>query len=138
MNIFTFSGNLGRDVTTNQINGTAVANFAVGVKSGWGDKAQTVWMDCALWGKQAESGLIQYLTKGQGVIISGELGSREYQANDGSTKTAMTVRVSSIYLSGGAAPQGQPQPQQQAPRQQQAPKPQPAPTPDDFDDDIPF
>ena len=137
MNVITFSGNLGRDVTTNNVGGSAVANFAVGMKSGWGDKAQTVWLDCALWGKQAESGLIQYLTKGQGVIISGELGTKEYQANDGSMKTAVTCRVSSIDLTGGANQQKQPQQQPQRQAAPQRPVQQPS---QEFDDNelIPF
>ena len=126
MNVFTFTGNLGRDCTTNNVNGTAVANFAVGVKSGWGDKEQTVWMDCALWGKQAESGLIQYLVKGQRVSVSGELGTREYDANDGSTKTAITCRVSSVDLEGSAGG-NQPQQQQSPQQRQQQPQRQPAP-----------
>ena len=154
MNVFSFTGNLGRDGTANNVGGTAVLNFAVGVKSGFGDKEQTVWMDCALWGKQAESRLIDYMLKGQRVSVSGELGTREYQANDGTTKTAITCRVSQIGLEGSAqaggyqqtphqsAPRQQaPAPQQQAPRQaapQQQPAPQPAAGFDDFDDDIPF
>lgn len=153
MNVFSFTGNLGRDGTTNNVSGTAVLNFAVGVKSGFGDKEQTIWIDCALWGKQAESRLVDYMVKGQRVSVSGELGTREYPASDGTTKTAITCRVNQIGLEGSAQGSGnqpaQQQPRQQAPAPQQeaprqaAPQQQPAPvqqqTPiDDFDDDIPF
>jgi single-strand DNA-binding protein len=127
MNIFSFTGNLGSDCRTGNASGTAVVNFTVAVKSGWGDKAQTLWIDCALWGKQAESRLPEFLLKGQQVAVSGELGSREHEG-----KTYLTCRVSSVDLVGGksdAAPA----------TQQAAPKPQAAPAPvDDFDDDIPF
>ena len=150
MNVFTFSGNLGRDVKTNDVNGTAVANFVVAVKSGFGDKEQTLWLDCALWGKRAEGGLVQYLNKGQQVVVSGELGSREYQGTDGTTKTALTCRVNDINLVGGkpdAAPQQQQYQQtaqqQQAPQQQQyqqqAPQQQQQGQQNGgVDDDIPF
>jgi single-strand DNA-binding protein len=121
MNVLSFTGNLGRDGTTNNAGGTAVLNFAVGVKSGYGDKEQTVWIDCALWGKQAESRLIEYMLKGQRVSVSGELGTREYQANDGTTKTAITCRVNQIGLEGSAQAGGYQQGGQQAPRQQQQP-----------------
>lgn len=98
MNVFTFTGNLGNDCRTGNAGGTAVVNFSVAVKSGWGDKAQTNWIDVALWGKQAESGLVDYLKKGQQVAVSGELGTREH---DG--KTYLTVRAGSVDLVGGKA-----------------------------------
>ena len=134
MNVFCFTGNLGGDVKVNSTGGSTVANFSVAVKSGFGDKAQTMWIACALWGKQAESKLVDYLTKGQQVAITGELSTREH---DG--KTYLQVRVGTIDLVGGKSEGGQ----QQAPRQQQAPQrqqqaPQPAPGLDDFSDDIPF
>ena len=134
MNVFCFTGNLGGDVKVNSTGGSTVANFSVAVKSGFGDKAQTMWIACALWGKQAESKLIDYLTKGQQVAITGELSTREH---DG--KTYLQVRVSTIHLVGGKSEVGQ----QQAPRQQQAPQrqqqaPQPAPDFDDDLDSIPF
>ena len=136
MNVFSFNGNLGRDVSTNNVGGAAVANFVVAVKSGFGDNEQTLWVDCALWGKRAEGGLIQYLTKGKQVCVSGELGSREYQANDGTTRTVLTCRVNDVSLVGGRADgsQGSQQGQQQQRAQQQ----QPTPDMDDFDNDIPF
>lgn len=135
MNLFAFTGNIGGDVKVNNAGGTAVANFSVAVKAGYGDKAQTIWIACALWGKQAESKLVDYLVKGQGVAVSGELSTREH---DG--KTYLQVRVGTIDLVGGGKSEGggQSAPQQQsrpAP-QQAAPKPQP--DFDSFDDDIPF
>lgn len=129
MNVFTFSGNLGNDCRSNTVSGQAVVNFSVACKSGYGDKAQTNWIDCALWGKRGES-LQQYLTKGQQVVVSGELGTREH---DG--KTYLTCRVNDVSLVGGkqqAAPAQQPR--QQVPAQQQAAQQPPI----DFDDDIPF
>jgi single-strand DNA-binding protein len=127
MNVFSFTGNLGRDCRTGSAGNTAVCNFAVAVKSGYGDKEQTIWLDCALWGKQAESRLPEFLTKGQQVAVSGELGTREHEG-----KTYLTCRVSSVNLVGGK-PDSAPAPQQQAQQQQAAPAPA-----DDFDQDIPF
>jgi Single-stranded DNA-binding protein len=138
MNLFAFTGNIGGDVKVNNAGGTAVANFSVAVKAGYGDKAQTIWIACALWGKQAESKLIDYLVKGQGVAVSGELSTREH---DG--KTYLQVRVGTIDLVGGGKSEGgsQPSPQQSRPSPQQSStsaKPQPQPDFDSFDDDIPF
>ena len=133
MNVFTVTGNLGKDCEVKAVGGSSVCNFTVAAKAGYGDKAQTIWLDCALWGKQAESGLVQYLTKGQSVAVSGELGSRDH---DG--KTYLTLRVNNISLVGGKTEGGQ---AAQRPAQNQAPAAKPAPMaePDfDFDDDIPF
>lgn len=136
MNVFCFTGNLGGDVKVNSTGGSTVANFSVAVKSGFGDKAQTMWIACALWGKQAESKLIDYLTKGQQVAITGELSTREH---DG--KTYLQVRVSTIHLVGGKSEGGQqqaPRQQQQAPQRHQQATSQQSPGFDDELDSIPF
>ena len=72
MNAFSFTGNLGGDCRTNEVGGTHVCNFSVACRSGYGQHEQTVWVDCALWGKRGES-VAQYLTKGQQVAVTGEL-----------------------------------------------------------------
>ena len=95
MNVLTITGNLGKDARTANAGGTAVANFSVAVRSGFGEKEQTIWVDCSLWGKQAESKLLDYLVKGQQVAVSGEMGTREHEG-----KTYITLRVSSIDLVG--------------------------------------
>lgn len=123
MNVFSFTGNLGGDAEVKQVSGTALCKFSVAVKSGFGDKAQTIWIGCDLWGKQAESKLPDYLKKGQQVAVSGELSSREHEG-----KTYLGVRVSSIDLVGGKSDGGSSP--AQAPRQAN-------PAPSD-DDGIPF
>lgn len=137
MNVLTATGNLGQDCKTNNVGGTAVCNFSVAMKSGFGDKAQTVWLDCSIWGKQAESRLPEFLVKGQQVAVSGELST--FEAENG--KTYLKLRCNSVDLIGGKADGGQQQPQAQAqpaPAQQQpAGGRMPEPV-DDFDDDIPF
>ena len=95
MNILSITGNLGKDARTNKAGGTTVANFSVAVRSGYGDKEQTIWVDCSLWGKQAESKLVDYLVKGQQVAVSGEMGTKEHEG-----KTYITLRVNTIDLIG--------------------------------------
>ena len=126
MNNLCATGNLGQDCKTNNVNGTAVVNFSVAMKSGFGDKEQTVWLDCALWGKAAEGRLPGYLLKGQAVAVTGELST--FEADNG--KTYLKLRCNNVDLIGGkdAAP---------AQTQQQPAQTQPEPV-DDFDDDIPF
>lgn len=136
MNNWSVTGNLGKDCETNTVGGTTVCNFSVAVKSGYGDKAQTLWVRVALWGKQAESRLVDYLKKGQQVAVCGELSTREYEG-----KTYLELRAFSVDLVGGRqegqAPQAPQQPaQRQAPAQQ--PQGQQAGAFDGFDDDPPF
>lgn len=129
MNVFSFTGNLGKDCRIGNAGGTAVVNFNVAVKSGYGQNEQTLWVDCSLWGKQAESKLPDYLLKGQQVAVSGELGSREHEG-----KTYLTCRVASISLIGKRDDSKQQAPQHQQQNQQQ-PQVQKQP---DFNGDIPF
>lgn len=151
MNVLVVSGNIGRDAEVRNAGGTSVAGFSLAVKSGYGDKAQTVWVDCSLWGKQAESGLVQYLKKGQFVVVTGELGTREHEG-----KTYVTLRVSNVTLGGkqdsqktaqGQQQQGYQQQPQQRPQQNaygqdsgemQRPQQQPQGGYQDFDEQIPF
>lgn len=130
MNVLSATGNLGQDCKTNNVSGTAVCNFSVAMKSGFGDKAQTVWLDCALWGKAAEGKLPEYLVKGQQVAVSGELST--FEADNG--KTYLKLRCNSVDLIGGKSDSA-PAPQQ---RQAERPKPQQAAPAEDFDDDVPF
>lgn len=161
--IYSALGRIGRNAELRQTgNGTAVAGFPVAVDVGYGNNKQTLWLDASIWGKRAESGLIQYLVKGQQVWVAGEIGTREFQKRDGAPGFAVTLKVQEISLAG--SPQGQQAPQQpqggyqqqgyggQAPQgapPQHAPAQQPpaqggqgnnygAPNPGNFDDEIPF
>jgi single-strand DNA-binding protein len=135
MNVFTVTGNLGQDAEVKQVNTTTVCNFSVAAKAGFGDKAQTIWLDCALWGKQAESALPGYLVKGQQVAVSGELST--FEATSG--KTYLKLRCNSVDLIGKKDDSAKAAPTQtataQAPVQAQASGAEPI---DDFEDDIPF
>ena len=116
MNVLSLTGNLGNDCRVNQVSGTTVCNFSVAMKAGFGDKAQTIWVDCALWGKQAESRLPDFLKKGQQVAVSGELSTREHEG-----KTYLQVRCNSVDLVGAKQDVGgnaQPAPQNNQPAQQ--------------------
>jgi len=129
MNLLCMTGNIGGDVKVNNVGGTAVANFSVAMTAGFGDKKTTIWLQASLWGKQAESKLVDYLVKGQQVALSGEFSMREYEG-----KQYPQLRISTIDLVGGKSDGGSSAPKPQ----QSSPKPQPAPV-DDFDaDQIPF
>jgi len=102
MNIYNFTGRLGRDSETKFTQGgMAICSFAVAVDFGFGDKKGTNWLRCSLFGKRAEGNLPQYLVKGTQVAISGELRIREYDDKDGVKRTSVEVSVDKLDLIGG-------------------------------------
>lgn len=140
-NVFSFHGTVGRDAEVRYLpSGQAVLNVTVANHVGLGDKQQTLWISCALWGKRAEGQLQNYLKKGQQVFVSGELSQREYRAQDGSTKTSLELNANIIDLVGKRNESSQPS--QQSYQTQGQPSAQQAPSHDNFDapydDDIPF
>ncbi|MDQ6953236.1 MAG: single-stranded DNA-binding protein [Mariprofundaceae bacterium] len=115
MNIYSFTGRLGRDSETRFTpGGMAICNFTVAVDYGFGDNKGTNWLRCSLFGKRAEGQLPKYLVKGTQVAISGELRIREYDDKDGNRRTSVEVNVDKLDLiggrndaqQGGGAPQG--------------------------------
>lgn len=138
MNNLTIAGQLGKDAEIKYMpNGDAVASFSVADSQGK-DKP-TIWWNCSLFGKRAES-LSPYLLKGSAVTVSGSVTEREWTDKEGGKRKSMDVRVQDIALQGGkrdAAPQQAPQRQAQSP-QRQAAKPAGGCGFEDMDDDIPF
>ena len=130
MNIAILTGNLGRDPELRQHNGDNILNFAIGVQTGTKDKPETMWVDCALWGKRATS-LQPYMAKGHRVTVSGTIKLEEYKAKDGTPKTRLRLSVDQIDL----PPKGDAPAQMQ---QTQQPQSTPAGAMADMDDDIPF
>lgn len=89
---FNKPGRLTRDVEVRQTNsGMSVANIGIAVDHGYGDNKGTMFIDCSLWGKQAEGGLIKFLRKGRLVYVEGELGEKEYNG-----KKSLTLNISHI------------------------------------------
>ena len=129
MNITILTGNLGRDPELRQHNGDNILNFAIGVAIGTKDKPETMWVDCALWGKRATT-LQQYMAKGQRLTVSGPIKLEEYKAKDGTPKTRLRLSVDQIDL----PPKGDAPARPQQTQQTQ----QPAGDMADMGDDIPF
>lgn len=117
MATITVLGKLGKDVEVKSVNGTTLAKFSIAENVGFGDKQVTIWYDVSLWGKQAESKLIDYLNKGTQVHVSGEFSQREYNG-----KQYNEIRVYDLKLCGG----------------KQEAQPQQAQPPADLDTDLPF
>lgn len=125
MNSLTIAGSLGKDAEVNYLpNGDAVCKFSVADSQGK-DKP-TIWWNCQLYGKRAES-LSQYLTKGQAVTVVGSVTEREWNDKEGNKRKSMDVRVQDVALQGGR--------REESPRQAPNPSPRRNEVPED---DIPF
>ena len=149
MKNLTIAGRLTKDAEqrTQQGGGQAgPVTFSVAVKHRDRKDGQwvesTLFFDCGWFGQRAEK-LMQYLTKGVAVCVSGDFGPRSYTKRDGSVGLSLRIRVDQLSLIGGGRRDGQ-----QHAQQQQAPPQQPqqgmyaTPPPNEAsefgDDDIPF
>ena len=109
MNVLTFTGNLGRDAETRYTaNQTPVCSFSVPMKSGFGQREQTDWVSCSMWGERG-SKLAPHLLKGTLVMVSGELSLRKYVV-DGEERQSLDLNVNDVKLLGKKPEQA---PQQQ-------------------------
>lgn len=96
-------GNLGRDCTTNVVNGKSVMNLTVAHSEKFKDaqgmqKEKTIWVDCAYWSDR--TAIAPYLKKGTQVYVEGIPDIRTYTKNDGTFGATLTLRVLSIQLLG--------------------------------------
>jgi single-strand DNA-binding protein len=124
MNLHVLAGNIGQDPRLNSIQTAtgpmSVLNFSLAVQKrqkGPDGKNLTLWVECSLWGTRAES-LAPYLKKGSKITVSGESDVEAYNANDGTVRAKMVLRISDLTMQGGGDQQAAPT-QQQAPQQQQ-------------------
>ena len=66
------TGNLGKDAEMRFTpTGTPILNFSLPIDIGFGEKKETMWVRCAMFGERAQK-LAEHLTKGKGVQVVGE------------------------------------------------------------------
>lgn len=95
LNTICFTGNLGADAETKDINGEVKARYRVAVS---GRKDSTTWLTCEHWGPHPN--LLPLLVKGKKVAISGALEEQGWVGKDGQPKSALVVRVFNLNLIG--------------------------------------
>jgi single-strand DNA-binding protein len=106
----TLVGNLGRDPETRYTpNGKMNVTFTMAVSRRFNDSSgqqqeRTNWYRVTAWGSLAESldRLAQngYLAKGKQVYVDGRLEAREYQDQQGQTRTSLDVTANELQLLG--------------------------------------
>lgn len=102
----TIPGRLGNDAQLRRTqSGTPVLNFPLATDSGVGEKRSTSWVDCALFGRRAES-LAPHLKKGSAITAFGELVQRQFQRKDGTEGYGLALRVVELELQGNGRADG--------------------------------
>jgi single-strand DNA-binding protein len=106
----TLIGNLGRDPETRYTpSGTMNVQFSIAVSRRWNDQGgqlqeRTTWFRITAWGRLAETldRLTQSgaLVKGKQVYVLGTIEQREYQDQQGATRTSLDVNADEVQLLG--------------------------------------
>lgn len=96
-------GNIGRDAESKQVGDSNVMSFSVAATHKYTDKAgqpqtDTVWFNVEYWSKT--TGILQYLKKGQQVVVQGEMRSRKFTGKDNQEHEVWALRASEIQLCG--------------------------------------
>ena len=118
----TIAGNVGKDaVLRNTQGGDPVLGFSIAIDGGKdknGNKRDSIWVQCNVWGKRAES-LNTHITKGTKLVVSGRPGVDVYEG-----KGRLTLSVQDLTFMGNAKERTEQEPQQNSR--------------DDLEDSIPF
>lgn len=98
-------GNLGSDPEMRYTpSGKAVTSFRMATSRRYTTPAgenreETDWFRVSVWGKQAEH-CNQYLSKGRQVYVEGRLHARNWEGQDGQTRTSLEVTADRVLFLG--------------------------------------
>jgi len=99
-------GNLGRDPEMRYTpSGVPVTSFSVAVNKKWKGQdgemqEKTTWFRVTAWRRLAEL-CNQYLTKGQLVLVEGEVEARAWAAADGEPRASLELTAQNVRFLGG-------------------------------------
>lgn len=122
----TISGRVGKDAEIRDAGGNSVCSFSVASSTKVKGEDKTIWTDVTLWGTRGEK-LAPYIRKGNFVVVSGELSTREYNG-----KTYVQLRANDIDL--GPKQDGQ----SRSTETKREPAREPEPASEMSEDDLPF
>lgn len=99
MNSLNLIARLTRDVETKYLaDDKVVTNFGIAFDVGFGNRKKAVFLDCAIWGKRAET-FAQYVFKGHQVGLTGSLDQDEWvDKATGAKRTKVKMQVSDFTL----------------------------------------
>jgi len=98
-------GNVGSDPEMRYTpNGKAVTSFSMATNRRYStasgeSREETDWFRISAWGKQAEQ-CNQYLSKGRQVYVEGRLHARNWETQEGQTRTSLEVTADRVLFLG--------------------------------------
>ena len=105
-------GRLTRDPELRHTNsGTPVCSFSIAINNGYGENAQTDFVNCVAWNKTAEF-VSKYFAKGRMIIVTGRISSRSWEGSDGKKNYVTEVVANEVAFGeskrdgGGSSSQG--------------------------------
>lgn len=91
----TAHGNIGKDPELKTVGQNQVASFSLAARTG---KDETTWLNCAVWGKRAQTA-VEYLHKGAKITIAGQGKLYSYRSGqDGTERQSLNVNVTDFTL----------------------------------------
>lgn len=106
LNNVTLTGRLTADAESKTMqSGNTLVTFSIANNTGFGQYECTNFFKVNAWGKQAQS-VLQYLTKGKQVGISGVMENKKWTDNNGVTHDSWTVTTQAA-ITLLSSPQGQ-------------------------------
>lgn len=102
LNVCTFTGHLTKDATIDVVGakGTQITKFDIANNTGFGTYAKTNFFHVQIWGK-AGAAVVQYLTKGKQVAVTGTLENDKWTGQDGQSHDSWKLTANSVTLLGG-------------------------------------
>ncbi len=97
-----FNGTVGRDAEMKDVGQKKAINFNVAVSMDYKDSTgkkieRTEWVHAVIWKNDKQSTkIVEFLKKGQKVLIEGVPGSEGFQDKDGHVKSNLHVNVKDI------------------------------------------
>lgn len=146
LNRYQCIGNIGADAEVRTINDNqrAVISFRMAVTEKWKDaqgnpQERTTWVKCSIWRKPGQTGIAEYLKKGQQVYVEGKPTAQAYLDKDGKPQASLELTVDNVELLEGRRNDqgGGPSPHMQTPQHRAQTTPA-ATAPNVMDDDLPF
>ena len=93
-------GRVAADPELKTVGDFEVAEFRLGVDSGYDKKAEqamTSWIKCTVWGKRAQV-LADFVQKGTQLTVSGKGNHRQYETKDGAKSFSLEMKVEDFAL----------------------------------------
>lgn len=135
MNNCVILGRLGADPEIAYTNSqTPILKFSLANDTGYGEKKQTNWFRCAMFGERGVK-LAEFLKKGSQVVVVGEVTLNTYENKEGVEKSSLNLNVRELSFAGSKDKDGD-----EAPAKSRTSRPagKPQAQAGFDDDDIPF